>query len=173
MTDELKVQDGQVVSMDYVLQVDGSEVDASDEGEPLEFIQGEGHIIPGLANALYGMGVGETKNVVVSAQDGYGELDDEAFVDVPKDQFPPSIPLEPGVELQVKNDDGHIMEARIDRVGKKTVRLDFNHPLAGKELHFEVKIIALRPATEEELSHGHVHDPDHDDHYEDDHDQDQ
>jgi FKBP-type peptidyl-prolyl cis-trans isomerase SlyD len=157
MADELTIQDGQVVSMDYVLFVDNEIVDASDEGEPLLFIQGQGNIITGLENALYGLVVGDEKSVIVTAEDGYGVVDDEAFVDVPKDQFPGEIPLEIGTELQVRSQDGEVMAATIAIVDDATIRLDFNHPLAGKELHFDVKIVDIRPATEEELEHGHVH----------------
>jgi FKBP-type peptidyl-prolyl cis-trans isomerase SlyD len=161
MTDELHVQDGQVVSLVYTLQVDGEVVDSSEENEPLQFIQGEGHIIPGLEGALYDMEIGESKNLVIAPEDAYGELNDEAFIEVPKDQFPPSIPLELGTEIQVRNPEGDEMEARIDKIEEDSVRLNFNHPLAGKVLHFDVKVIALRLATEEEISHGHVHDNHH------------
>ena len=93
MTDELKVDDGQVVSMHYTLHVDGQVVDSSEGKEPLQFIQGMGHIIRGLEHQLYDMKVGEKKDVVVAPKDGYGETDPEAFMDVPRDLFPPNIPL--------------------------------------------------------------------------------
>ncbi|PWH14421.1 MAG: peptidylprolyl isomerase [Anaerolineae bacterium] len=159
--DKPTVQDGQVVSMEYTLHVDGQLIDSSQGRAPLEFLQGAGNIIPGLEDELYGMEVGETKNVIVSAEDGYGELDPDAFVDVPRAQFPTEIPLEIGVELQVRDDSGRVLLARIDRVDDESVRLDFNHPLAGKELDFTVKIVGLRDATDEEMEHGHVHGHDH------------
>ncbi|HEY3313429.1 MAG TPA: peptidylprolyl isomerase [Anaerolineales bacterium] len=157
MSDELKVQDGHVVSMDYTLRVDGEILDSSSGHEPLEFLQGAGNIIPGLEHELYGMVLGESKNVIVQPEDGYGLVDPEAFVEFPRDQFPANIPLEAGVELQVTNENGQPMSARIDSVGADSVKLDFNHPLAGKELHFDMKIVGLRDATSEESSHGHVH----------------
>jgi len=158
---ELTVQDGQVVSMEYSLHVDGELIDSSAGQEPLEFLQGAGNIIPGLEEELYGLGVGESKNVIVAAEDGYGILDPDAFYDVPRDQFPAEIPLEVGVELQVQDEDGEPMMARIERIDDDNVRLDFNHPLAGKELVFEIKIVGLREATDEEMEHGHVHGDDH------------
>jgi FKBP-type peptidyl-prolyl cis-trans isomerase SlyD len=161
MSEALKVQDGHVVSMDYTLQVDGEVLDTSSGHEPLEFLQGAGNIIPGLEQELYGMAIGESKKVIVQPDEGYGELDPEAFVDVPKDQFPPTIPLEVGIEIQVTNQDGQPMSARIDSVDEETVRLDFNHPLAGKELHFDVTVVGLREATDEENEHGHAHGEDH------------
>jgi FKBP-type peptidyl-prolyl cis-trans isomerase SlyD len=161
MTEQLKVDDGQVVSMDYVLQVDGKVVDSSEAGNPLQFIQGMGHIIPGLEHELYDMKVGENKKVVVRPKDGYGEVDAEAFMDVPRASFPTDVPLEKGTELELREQSGHTMLARIDSISDENIRLNMNHPLAGKELHFDVKIAGLRPATEEEVSHGHVHDHEH------------
>ena len=157
MSDILKVQDGQVVLMNYTLKVDGEVLDTSVGHEPLEFLQGAGNIIPGLEQELYGMGIGESKNVVVAPEEGYGTIDPEAFVEVPKEDFPPTIPLEVGVELQVTNQDGQPLSARIDSVSDDSVKLDFNHPLAGKELRFEVTIVGLRDATDEENEHGHAH----------------
>lgn len=151
------VDDGQVVTLSYTLSVDGEVVDTSEGNEPIQFIQGQGEILPGLEDELYGMSVGESKNVVLEAPDGYGEIDSEAFSDVPRTEFPVNIPLEPGVELQLKSKEGEVFEAMIDSVNDKTVRLNFNHPLAGKELHFSVKIIELREATAEEMDHGHAH----------------
>ena len=157
MNEALKVADGQVVEMEYTLKVDGETIDTSEERGPIEFLQGVGNIIPGLERALYGMTVGESKDVVVAAGDGYGEMDGEAYMEVPRDQFPEDIPMEVGTQLELHDEAGHPMVARIDQVGDTTVRLDFNHPLAGKDLHFAVKIAGLRPATDEELDHGHVH----------------
>ena len=157
MSEDLKVQDGHVVSMDYTLHVDGEVLDTSSGHEPLEFLQGAGNIIPGLEQELYGMAIGESKKVIVQPDEGYGTIDPEAFVEVPKEQFPPTIPLEAGIEIQVTNQDGQPMSARIDSVGDDSVRLDFNHPLAGKELHFDVTVVSLRDATDEETEHGHVH----------------
>lgn len=157
MSDVLTVQDGQVVSMDYTLHVDGEVLDTSSGHEPLEFLQGAGNIIPGLEQELYGMAIGESKKVIVQPEDGYGLLDPDAFVDVPRDQFPASIPMEVGVEIQVTDESGRPMMARIDTVGDDTVKLDFNHPLAGKELHFDVTVVGMRDATDEENEHGHSH----------------
>jgi FKBP-type peptidyl-prolyl cis-trans isomerase SlyD len=156
----LVVADGVVVSMDYELRVDGQVVDSSDESEPLEFLQGHGNIIPGLENQIYGMGIGQAKKVDVVAKDGYGEPDPSAVMEVPKAEFPAEIPMKPGVELQVASDDGEVLIATIVSVSEEAVKLDFNHPLAGKDLSFDVKIVDLRMATEEEMEHGHVHSED-------------
>ena len=157
MSEELKIKDGHVVSLEYTLKVDGEIADSSEGREPLEFVHGAGNIIPGLERVMTGMAIGESKEVVVAAVDAYGEEDEKAFMDVPRDQFPEEIPLKVGTELQVQNQAGQPMYARIDMVGEKSVRLDFNHPLAGKDLHFSVKVVGLRDATDEEKEHGHVH----------------
>ena len=161
MSEALKVQNGQVVSMEYTLKVDGVVTDSSDGREPLEYVHGAGNIIPGLEREMTGMAVGDSKDVMVAAADGYGEEDENAFMDVPRDQFPDEIPMKVGTEIQVKNQAGQPMFARIDQVGEQSVRLDFNHPLAGKDLHFSVKVVGLRDATVEEKEHGHVHGPGH------------
>ena len=161
MTEELKVKDGHVVSMEYTLKVDGNVADSSEGREPLEFVHGAGNIIPGLEREMTGMAVGESKEVVVAAEDAYGEQDDSAFMDVPRGQFPKKIPIEVGTEIQVQNQNGQPMYSRIEKIEGDNVRLNFNHPLAGKELHFAVKVVGLRDATPEEKEHGHVHQPGH------------
>jgi FKBP-type peptidyl-prolyl cis-trans isomerase SlyD len=161
MTEPLKVDDGQVVSMDYILHVDGIVVDSSEAGKPLQFIQGMGHVIPGLEHELYDLKIGDNKTVVVSAKDGYGEVDAEAFMDVPRNAFPTDVPLNLGTELELRDKTGHTMLVRIDTIKDDNIRLNMNHPLAGKVLKFDVKITGLRPATDEEVSHGHVHDQEH------------
>jgi FKBP-type peptidyl-prolyl cis-trans isomerase SlyD len=128
------ITDDLVVTMDYTLTVDGEIVDSSEGSEPIEFIQGYGNIVAGLEREIYGMAVGQSKDVAVVASEGYGDVDPTAVIDVPRKDFPPQIPIK-----------------------KESVRLDFNHPLAGKELFFHVTIKELREATEEEIEHGHVH----------------
>jgi FKBP-type peptidyl-prolyl cis-trans isomerase SlyD len=151
------IADDVVVSLDYTLTVDNEVVDTSEGTEPIEFLQGQGNIIPGLEQALYDMAAGEKKDIVISAADGYGEIDPDAFAEVPRKEFPPQIPMKVGIELQLKDESGDIMDARIDTVNENTVRLDFNHPLAGKQLNFSVQVVSLRQASAEELEHGHVH----------------
>src|SRR3990172_12608847 len=125
-----RVEDDVIVSLAYTLSVDGEVIDTSDDDGPIQFIQGKGHIVAGLERALYGMQVGERKELVVSAADGYGEADPSAIADIPRREFPPEIPLEPGVELQLTDQEGDELEAYIVSVGPGMVRLNFNHPLA-------------------------------------------
>lgn len=152
-----KVGDDVVVSIDYTLTVDGAIIDSSDEEGPLEFLQGHGNIIPGLEQAMYGMKTGDSKRVVVTPEEGYGEYDPEAVMLVPRSEFPKDIPLKPGVELEVTDQEGDTQFARIVSLTKSEVKLDFNHPLAGKTLNFQVSVTDLRQPTDEELDHGHVH----------------
>jgi FKBP-type peptidyl-prolyl cis-trans isomerase SlyD len=153
------VADDLIVSMDYTLTVDGEVVDSSEDG-PLVFLHGAGNVIPGLETALYGLTLGETKDLTVASKDAYGDIDPTALVEIPRSEFPSEIPLEIGTELQVKNQDGEVLHATISEVNQEAVRLDFNHPLAGKDLSFHVTITDLRIATEEELEHGHAHEDD-------------
>ena len=158
-SEPLTVCDDLVVGLDYTLRLeDGQVADTSVGGEPLQFVQGAGQIIPGLENMLYGMAVGDQKDVVIEAADGYGEVDAEAFRFVPKQAFPSDMALEEGQTLHMRDSDTQrVFPATVHRVQPDGVVLNFNHPLAGQRLHFAVKIVSLRPATEEELSHGHVH----------------
>jgi FKBP-type peptidyl-prolyl cis-trans isomerase SlyD len=155
--DKDTVQNDVVVSMEYTLHVDNEEIDSSKGQDPLEFLAGHGNIISGLEREMIGMKVGESKDVVIAPTDGYGEFDEEAFMDVPRGEFPNDIPVEEGLELTVKDDSGQSRYARVENIDGDTVRLNFNHPLAGDELHFNVKVVGLREATNEELEHGHAH----------------
>jgi FKBP-type peptidyl-prolyl cis-trans isomerase SlyD len=151
------VQNNVVVSMEYTLHVDNEEIDSSKGQDPLQFLAGHGNIISGLEREMMGMKVGESKDVVIQPADAYGEYDEEAFMSVPRGAFPKDIPIEEGVELTVKDDAGQSRYARVDVIDGDTVTLNFNHPLAGDELHFNVKVLDLREPTAEELEHGHVH----------------
>ncbi|MBK9007404.1 MAG: FKBP-type peptidyl-prolyl cis-trans isomerase SlyD [Anaerolineales bacterium] len=155
------VQDGVVVSMDYTLHVDGELLDSSDGQGPLQFLVGYGNIIPGLEDEMMGMKIGDSKKVVVQPVDGYGEFDESAFMDVPRDQFPKDMKFEEGSELTVRDNEDNVRMARVDRIDGDMVTLNFNHPLAGDVLHFYVKIVKLREPNEEELAHGHVHEEGH------------
>jgi FKBP-type peptidyl-prolyl cis-trans isomerase SlyD len=159
---EMAVSDNMVVSLDYTLRLDDGEIiDSSSKEEPLEFLQGHGQIIRGLEQELYGMAIGEEKNIVVEPGDGYGDFDPDAFQEVPLAAFPPNVELEPGMGLELMSESGEPLLAFVSEVGHEDVVLDFNHPLAGETLYFAVKIADLRLASDEELLHGHVHGHDH------------
>jgi FKBP-type peptidyl-prolyl cis-trans isomerase SlyD len=151
------VQNNVVVSMEYTLHVDSEEIDSSRGQDPLQFLVGHGNIISGLEREMIGMKVGDSKDVVIAAADGYGEFNEEAYMEVPRSAFPKDMAIEEGSELTVRDDAGQARYARIDTIEGDNVTLNFNHPLAGDELHFNVKVVGLREPTDEELEHGHVH----------------
>jgi FKBP-type peptidyl-prolyl cis-trans isomerase SlyD len=149
--------DNLVVTIEYTLTVDGEVVDSSKEGGPLDYLQGHANIIPGLEREIDGMKIGESKTVLVAPEDGYGLVEPNAILVVDRGEFPPDVPLEIGVELEITDDEGDMLFATIIDVGPEVVKMDTNHPLAGKELSFEVNVTGLRTASPEELEHGHVH----------------
>ena len=151
------VQDQMVIKLDYTLIVEDEVMESTEEGEPIEFIQGIGQIIPGLEEALYGMKVGDQKTVEVQPEDAYGIYDPESLEIAKKEEFSEEIPLDIGTFLDFKDNEGEVLSAQIIEADEETVTLDFNHPLAGKVLVFKISIAALRPATQKELDHGHVH----------------
>jgi len=146
-----------VVVLDYELKVDGQVVDSSAGHEPLAFIHGTGALIPGFSSALDGLKSGDKKSFVVSPEDGYGVLDQEALRKYDINDFPGDVDLTPGAQLFFETEDQMEIPCFIKEVNGNDVIIDFNHPLAGKELHFSIEIRDVRPATEEEKAHGHVH----------------
>jgi FKBP-type peptidyl-prolyl cis-trans isomerase SlyD len=152
-----QVEKDLVVTIEYKLTVDDEVIDSSEDEGPLAYLHGYDNILPGLEDELMGMKVGESKMLALAPEDAYGEYDEEAFMDVARDEFTDEVPLEPGVELHLTDVDGDEAYATIVEVGDETVTLDFNHPLAGKQLNFEVKVVDIRAANAEELAHGHPH----------------
>jgi FKBP-type peptidyl-prolyl cis-trans isomerase SlyD len=155
------VADGMVVTFDFTLTLDGGEVADTTQGEmPLRFIVGEGQLLPGLEDAMIGMTTGEERDITLNPEDAYGEWDEDALEEVAMSDLPGGMELEEGMPLEVTDTEGDTYEASVYEVRNDTVVLDYNHPLAGETLQFHVKVIDIRPATPEELDHGHVHDAD-------------
>lgn len=148
------VSNDQVVSLAYELRLENGEVfDKSEEQAPLEFVQGRGQIIPGLENALYGMEIGEEKEVVVSPEEGYGEYDEDELDVVPRQAFPDHLELSKGMGLRLRDKNtGEVYVAYVSDLDEEKAVLDYNHPLAGETLHFQIRVVDLREATDEELS---------------------
>ena len=151
------IQDNMVVTLDYTLLVDEEIMESTDDGEPIEFIQGIGQIIPGLESALYDMKVREKKTVVIEPEEAYGDYDPESLEIAKKEEFSEEIPLDVGTFLDLRDDEDNVLSAQIIEEDEDTVTLDFNHPLAGKTLTFEITVSGLRPASDEEIEHGHAH----------------
>lgn len=162
----LQVADNRVVAIHYTLtDSDGEQLDSSAGGEPLVYLHGAGNIIPGLENALLGKKAGDSLQVVVQPEDGYGELIEELRQVVSIDLFEGVDELEVGMMFETQNEEGNLL-VTVTAIENGNVALDANHPLAGEVLHFDVSIEEVREATAEELEHGHVHgehcDHDHD-----------
>ena len=156
----MKIANGTVVGIDYSLHLgDGEVVDGSAPGEPLTYLHGEGQIVPGLETALSGLDVGDRKQVVVPPADGYGDHDPRGIQEVPKSAFPAGFDPKPGMELTAEGPRGEPVPFVVREVRPETVLIDLNHPLAGKTLHFDVTVRAVREATPDELHHGHAHGP--------------
>jgi FKBP-type peptidyl-prolyl cis-trans isomerase SlyD len=148
-----------IVTLKYSLRLgDGQVVESSGTGEPLVYLHGSGQIMPGLERQLEGMEVGESRQLTVSPAEGYGERDEQKMQQVPRSVFGDK-PIGVGDELIAVDEEQNQIPVRIDKMEGDQVTVDFNHPLAGKTLHFDVTVEEVREATAEERSHGHVHGP--------------
>ncbi|MCY1078424.1 FKBP-type peptidyl-prolyl cis-trans isomerase [Archangium lansingense] len=158
----MQIAKDSVVSIDYRLHLgDGKIIDESEPGDPLIYLHGYEEIVPGLEKALEGKKAGESLKVVVPPSEGYGEYDPDGVEEVPREDFPPDMELEAGGVVSATDEDGDDVEFLVKEVRAKTVVIDFNDPMAGKTLHFEVTVREVRAATKEELEHGHAHTPGH------------
>ncbi len=141
-----KVSTGKQVSIEYTLKLDDESVVDSNVGEePLTFIQGSHNIIPGLENALNGMNIGNRKHGSIKPEDAYGPVNKDDVSEIKKDHIPQNA-HKIGAVLQGQNPDGQVIIARVVEIKEDTVLLDYNHPLAGKTLFFDVKILDVRDA---------------------------
>ena len=146
-----------VIGFHYTLtDKTGTVLDSSIGDEPLYFLEQSQQIIPGLESVISLMNVGDKKKIEVAAADAYGDVNPELVVKVKKTQFPPDAQLTVGDQFQVNND-AHSPVFTIMSIEPDEVTVDGNHPMAGKDLFFDVEIIGMRPATAEEMSHGHAH----------------
>jgi FKBP-type peptidyl-prolyl cis-trans isomerase SlyD len=136
------IKEGDKVKISYTLTVDGEIIDSTEGQDPIEYQHGKNQIIPGLERQLESLGVGEEREIVVGPEDGYGIIDPKGFIEVAKSRLPEG-DIEEGMPLQVTESDGQIFYVRVDKINEETVVLNFNHPLAGKQLFFNVRIISI------------------------------
>ncbi len=142
-----EVKAGDTVHLHYTgTLLDGTTIDSSAGREPLQFVVGSGQIIPGLDVAIPGMKVGDKKVVKIGADDAYGQANDEMRQAVPREGIPADIPLEVGTQLQMQTPDGQAMPVTVVAVDEATVTLDANHPLAGKDLQFDIELMKIDAA---------------------------
>ena len=152
----MTVENGKVVSFHYTLtNAQGDVLDQSQE-HPMPYLHGAGNIILGLEKELAGKKVGDKLTVNVPAAEAYGEYHEQLVNDVPREAFQGVDQIEPGMQFQANTPEG-VQVITVKAVSGETVTVDANHPLAGQDLNFDVEIVEVREATEEESAHGHVH----------------
>jgi FKBP-type peptidyl-prolyl cis-trans isomerase SlyD len=153
----MSITQDQVVSIHYTLKDEaGGIIDRSAEGEPLTYLHGHGNLIPGLERELTGKSTGDRLEVRIAPADGYGEYDRRLVQRVPRRSLKGIASVQVGMQLHAQTPQG-TRAVTVTQLSGDMVTLDANHPLAGKTLHFQVEVAAVRAATAEELSHGHVH----------------
>ncbi len=154
----LTIGDDVVVTIHYTLtDDDGNVIDSSEGAEPLPYLHGASNIIPGLEQALLGKSEGDSLEVRVDPAEGYGEIIPELVQVVDRAAFQGVDFIEPGMNFEAQTPDGQTRNIVVKDVSDDQVTVDGNHPLAGVALNFAVNVVSVRPATAEELSHGHVH----------------
>jgi FKBP-type peptidyl-prolyl cis-trans isomerase SlyD len=153
----MAIAENSVVSIEYELVEAGqSDIIDSNKGQaPLEFITGKSHIIPGLESKLLELSKGDSADIKVEAKDAYGEMNPEALETLPREQFA-DLELANGLQLYGQGENGETVAVTVKEFDDKTVTIDYNHPLAGKDLMFSVTVTDVRAATEDELSSGQV-----------------
>ena len=156
----MQIINNAIALIHYTLKDDEGEIlDTSEGRDPLAYLHGSGNIIPGLEAELEGKTAGESIEVRVEPADGYGEKRDEMVQTIPLEHMPDGVELKVGMQLQAQTPEGEAQLVTIVGLTNTDVTLDGNHPLAGVALNFAVEVVEVRQATEEELSHGHVHGP--------------
>ena len=136
------IEDDKKVKIRYTLMVDGEVVDETGDREPFVYTQGKHQIVPGLENQMLGLKVGDQREIIVGPDDAYGVEDPNAYIEVPKAQMPDG-DIQPGMLLHATGPDGVQMLVRVSEIREETILLNFNHPLAGKELHFFVEVLEV------------------------------
>ncbi len=151
------IQKDRVVTLDYSLSdSEGEIIDSSAGADPLVYLHGNENIIPGLEKHLEGKSAGDAVKCVVPAAEGYGERDEDLIFKVGKADFGPGADIQVGMQFEAHGEEGAQIVTVLS-IDDDQVTIDANHPLAGEELHFDVKVVDVRDATAEELEHGHVH----------------
>ena len=157
----MKIEPQHVVSLTYDLYVDqdGTETltESATQEQPLTFLFGAGQMLPKFEEHLSALQTGDAYEFRLSAEDAYGAYDEEAVATLPKDMFQETELPEIGSIVPLQDNDGNRFQAQVVSIAEDAVIVDLNHPMAGQELHFKGDILNVRPATEEELSHGHAH----------------
>lgn len=154
----MAIGQNKVITMNYTLKDnDGNIIQTTENKEPFSFLTGNRQILPKLETEIDGMIIGSKKNVKIPANEAYGEYSEQAIQQVNKNNFPGNVDLKVGMEFVANSPEGNQMPFIITDIKDEEVTIDFNHPLAGVDLEFDIELIDVRDATVEELQHGHVH----------------
>ncbi len=154
----MALKDNQVVTINFILKdSDGNVIEATTKEQPFSFISGNEQILPELEQKVGEMLIGSKKTVTLEPENAYGVYQDTSIQVVNRTEFPEDTQLEIGMGFIADSPDGHQMPFVIKEIDGDNITLDFNHPLAGQTLTFEIELLGLRDATLEELTHGHVH----------------
>lgn len=160
----MQIAKNTVAAVNYSLEVEEQLIDQSQEGSPLTFLVGSGMLIPGFESSVDGLKAGDAFDFEVTPDQGYGDVNPEAVVDLSKDVFKVDGEIREdllaiGTQVPMQDEQGNPLNGVVVDTADDTVKVDFNHPLAGKQLHFKGTVDSVREATAEELDHGHVHGP--------------
>lgn len=151
----MKVAKGKAVKIHYTLKSEGETIDSTHNDAPMGYLHGHSNLMPGLEDALEGKELGDKFSIELTPDQAFGPHDPQHMREEPKEQFSQIDELTPGMHLQVKSEQG-VQIATIVKISDETVTVDFNHPLAGKTLHFELEVLDVQDATDEELTKGHI-----------------
>ena len=155
----MNIEDKRVVTLAYTLKDnDDNLIDQSDDGS-FCYLHGASNIIPGLESALTGKVSGDEFSISIAPEEAYGVRDDEKIQTVPREMLPRDQDIEPGMQFHAQSPAGVPLVVTIAKVEEESIVVDGNHPLAGVQLNFEVRVMDVREATSEEIDHGHVHGP--------------
>lgn len=152
----MQIEDNKVVLFNYTLTDAEGEVIDESKGQPLPYLHGAGNIVPGLEKEMLGKDAGDAFSVVVQPEEGYGPVYPEMIQQVPREAFQGVDEIQPGMQFEASTDAGP-RSVVVREVTDEAVTVDGNHPLAGQTLNFDIEVVEIRDATEQELEHGHVH----------------
>jgi FKBP-type peptidyl-prolyl cis-trans isomerase SlyD len=153
----MKIAHNSVVTLEFKLTDDSGQVLDESGDEPLVYMHGHGQLVAGLESALAGQTAGASLKVDVAPKDGYGERMNSKILEIPRTEFPPGEEVEPGMSIEAVGNDGKTVTLWIVDSNDESVGVSLDHPLAGVTLHFEVSVVKVREATQDEVAHGHVH----------------
>ncbi len=157
----MPLAENKVFTINYTVKdKEGNVLDTTNKDKPYSFLSGQNQILPELENKIGEMIIGSKKKIVLPPEQGYGEYDEKAVREVKRSDFPEDVELKEGMRFVADTGDGRQLPFIITNIEESEIKIDFNHPYAGKTLEFNVELMNVRDASDEELIHGHAHGPD-------------